>query len=575
MKNNHNDIYCFIYNRYYCTSHQNFCELRKNDESNYEMFGIDLGRSIYSGDRWNVISHSNKEEDYVENYAKPLCSVRHKRFTVVVGFKDGKTYIKLFEYIRKRDVGQKYFKISTAVQYISYNNITNSLFVGKIVNYHKKRKFSKNVRKNSFSEEPLGRLKSLINSHLSEMGKEDSEILFKKNEIVNKVIDTFIENIPGTENYKHLEPDQQLYKLHLDKWGVKLPNNWTAFSFSYPQPKKKDFLKHKMKYIDTIMTLHNLKGDKVKKTLHQIEKFSDSTGFNWVCNFFGKDFILSKDSNILKQIFESVFFLSSQCNSDFLSKKEKENAFMIYQLCLLGEIDFTTFYDHISMISRLKKFEDFKWYADTYNTFNEEHYTLSEKLGYYTKGDFKRIYNQKFINETQKPIVLEEVYYPVILTTSKEYNMESFVQSNCVKGYVNKPDSLIISLRRGSEDSKDRVTIEFKIQSIKNNIVLRRVQTLGRFNKRLTPEWNDSINSLDFNIEKIVENNLFKLPSVELKLGYKIIESQSKFKENTFISDFLDVEDKFNLVWENTEIENIQSINNHQHERNYLPYDIL
>jgi hypothetical protein len=46
--------------------------------------------------------------------------------------------------------------------------------------------------------------------------------------------------------------------------------------------------------------------------------------------------------------------------------------------------------------------------------------------------------------------------------------------------------------------------------------VLRRVQTLGRFNKRLTPEWNDSINSLDFNIENIVENNLFKLPSVEL-----------------------------------------------------------
>jgi hypothetical protein len=58
-------------------------------------------------------------------------------------------------------------------------------------------------------------------------------------------------------------------------------------------------------------------------------------------------------------------------------------------------------------------------------------------------------------------------------------------------------------------------------------------------------------------------------------LGDKIIESQSKFKENTFISDFLDVEDKFNLVWENTEIENIQSINNHQHDRNYLPYDIL
>lgn len=573
MKDNYEDIYKFTYDRYSCKTYRNFCELKESNNDEDDPFGDEVMLPKRYVTFWDMISNDNSEEGYVKNYGNPFCSVGHRRFTIVVGCKDNKTYIKLFEYLRKRDVGKKFFKITTSVNYISYNNNTNSLYVGKITNYHKKRKFSKSVRKNSFREEPLNRVKSILNGHLSEIGKEESEILFKKNEIINKVIQSFIENITGSENYKNLEPDLLLYKLHLDKWGVKLSNNWTTFSFSYPQPKKKDFLKHKMKYIDTIMSLHGLKGDKIKKTLHHIEKFADSLGFQWACNFFGREFILSKDTTILGRIFESVYYVDNQHKSEFLSKKEKENAFMIYQLCLIGEIEFNTFYDHIRMINRLKKFEEFKWESNNYYSFTEEHYDLSEKLGYYTKGDFKRIYNQEFVKEVQKPIILDEAYYPVVLTTSKEYNMESHIQSNCVKGYINRPQSLIISLRKGSVDSKDRATIEYKIYEIKNNIVLRRVQTLGRFNKRLTSEWVDNINILDINIEKIIDNKLFKLPSIELLIGGKTIESKSNFKENKHNWNF-DLEDSLILTWENEEIENTQSINNNQ-PMPYLPYDIL
>ena len=565
MEKNNNDIYKFTSNVYRVIHYKDTCkydpskyeDVHKNDPFDFETIPTRIHNS------WELSSETQGEDEYKKNYGNPLSFVYHHRFTIVVGKNESKTYIKLFEYTRTREQGKKYFRLRTMVNYISFNHVTNSLYVGYISNYHKKRKFSKRVRKNGFREEPLSRIKSIINSHLSGIGKQDSEILFKKSEIINKTIQSFLDNIPGSDNYRHLEPEEQLYRLHLDKWGVKLSNNWNAFSLSYPQPKKKDFVKNKMKYIDVIMNIHGLNGDKIKKVLHQVTRFQGTDVFRWASNFFGKDFLMSKEPEFLKQLFETTHYVGNHDNSDLLTKKEKENAFMIYKLCLIGEIDVNTFYDHIRMINRIKNFEEFKWDADNYTKFSEEHYDLSEKLGFYTQGDFTRKYNEEFINRVQEPMTLDFEYYPVLLSTSKEYNMESFVQSNCVKGYINRAESLIISLRRGSKDSKDRATIEFKICEINGKIVLRRVQTLGRFNQRLTPEWDDSIRLLDTNIEKITDEKLFKTPSVELKIGNKVMESNSVFKRSKFHGKH----DELFLTWEKEGITNIQSRNNEV----YLP----
>ena len=563
MKDNKNDIYTFTYNTYKVITYKDTCKYDKNvSTDNEDPFNIDyVGH--YKRSEWEFSSEVIGEEEYKKNYGNPLCFVSHNRYIIVVGKNENKTYIKLFEYSRIRLQGQKFFRIKTMVNYLSFNHVSNSLYVGYISNYHKKRKFSKRVRKNGFREEPISRLKSIINSNLSSIGHKDNEILFKKGEIINKVIQTFLDNIPGCDKYKHLEPEQQLYQLHLDKWGVKLSNNWGAFSLCYPQPKKKDFVKNKMKFIDTIMNLHGLNGDKIKKVLHQVNKFQGVDAFMWACNFFGKDFIMSKSPDLLRQLFETTHYVNNYDNSELLSKKEKENAFMIYTLCLIGEIDVNTFYDHIRMINRIKNFEEFKWEADTYTKFSEEHYTLSEKLGFYTQGDFKRVYNKEFVDRVEEPILLDSLYYPVILTTSKEYNMESFIQSNCVKGYINRAESLIVSLRKGTNDSKDRATIEYKICETNGRILLRRVQTLGRFNQRLTPDWNDSIMLLDTNIEKVLDEKLFKPPTVELKLGNKVLISNSIFKPSKFHRNH----DEIYLSWEKEGITNVESRNNNV----YLP----
>jgi hypothetical protein len=210
-----------------------------------------------------------------------------------------------------------------------------------------------------------------------------------------------------------------------------------------------------------------------------------------------------------------------------LSKREKNNSFEVFKQVLRGDVDINTYYDHFRMINQLRQFEPVKWDAKDYDSFTNEHMVLSDKISFYTKGTFERIYGEEFTNRVQEPLNIDGVtYYPVLLKTSEEYNMESFIQSNCVKGYVDRAPSLIISFREGSQDSKVRATIEFTI-SEENK--LKRIQTLGRFNKGLDDEWKKPLIMLDLKIGKLMSAKLFELPGVILKIGYKEFKSGSHF----------------------------------------------
>lgn len=61
---------------------------------------------------------------------------------------------------------------------------------------------------------------------------------------------------------------------------------------------------------------------------------------------------------------------------------------------------------------------------------------------------------------------------------------------------------------------------------------LWRTQTLGRFNKKLTSEWDKPIEKLDKGIYKMVNDGLLGLFNVEIEVGYKKIISGTKFDES-------------------------------------------
>ena len=74
-------------------------------------------------------SISEDEEDFIKNYGNPLCTVRLYRRTIVVTEKDNKIALKIFEYNRVRIKATKYFRLSTRVEFLTFNHTTNSLYI--------------------------------------------------------------------------------------------------------------------------------------------------------------------------------------------------------------------------------------------------------------------------------------------------------------------------------------------------------------------------------------------------------------------------------------------------------------
>lgn len=535
------DIYKFTHSSYTTNMFKNYNEYNgnleteefsvKNEDNLFDMPVLKMRDSeMYSSKhpKWTIDKSLYTEEDFVENYGNPMASVNIYRPTVVVTKDDKKVAIKFFEYQRTRMQGKPYFRVSTKVKYITFNYITHSLYSGHIINYHKKRKFTKRVKRNCFYDGSLNGMLGVLSNMVRFVLEKTPELLIN-NTVVNDVITHFIDNIPNTEKYKMYTPNEVLFKLYLDGHKIKSPNNWNTFVNIYPQPKKKDYVKHKLKFMDAFMFIHGLQGDKIKRVLHKVTDIKGLDFFKFTNDFFGKEFMSSQDDKLIQDIVECDLYINGGMTGYLknLSKREKNNSFEVFKQVLRGDVDINTYYDHFRMINQLRQFEPVKWDAKDYDSFTNEHMVLSDKISFYTKGTFERIYGEEFTNRVQEPLNIDGVtYYPVLLKTSDEYNMESFIQSNCVKGYVDRAPSLIISFREGSQDSKVRATIEFTI-SEENK--LKRIQTLGRFNKGLDDEWKKPLMMLDLKIGKLMSAKLFELPGVILKIGYKEFKSGSHF----------------------------------------------
>jgi len=187
---------------------------------------------------------------------------------------------------------------------------------------------------------------------------------------------------------------------------------------------------------------------------------------------------------------------------------------------------------------------------------------LTEKIQFFTKGIFKRQYAESFVKYIEQTLTHNnETFQSKILTTSNEYNTESFVQSNCVKGYINKAPSIIVSLRKNDIESKERATIEIQVTK-GERINFKRVQTLGRFNKSLDNTWEPVLEMLDNRLKQSVFLNLFELPKIECKIGHKTFTSDSHFvshrnSELSYTLRAYDENSDYVLGWVEKEVINI------------------
>ena len=480
---------------------------------------------------FDYLSSHSDEETYKENLNNIFCNVIFQRLYTVVQKDENKISLRFYIYELQRENGKKYFKKTTILNYLTYSFKDNSLYCGRIQDYHKKKKCSKKLSKNIWFDKPIRGLSEKMTNYIRGFKGKDFDDLNESQLLVNQAFETFLSNISGIDN-SVTNPDDRLYKKFLDSRGIKLPNNWISFNRTFPQMKVKDFKKNKLKFVDTFMNFHGLNGDKIKRVLHNIKRTTGLGTFKFTIEFFGSDFMLSQKDEIIKQIIESNEItdnrLLDRITTDGYTKNEIKNSFQIFLLTLTGEINSYSFFDHVKYKEKLKNFEPVIWKSNNYDKFIEEHYNWSEKVGSLSNAQYNRKYNTEFKDLIEQPI---NDYYPVILSTTKEYNMESFLQNNCVRTYTDKPSSFIISVRKGDTDNKERATIEYQLQNVGKTIVgsevyedylvFNRVQSLGKFNKKLGEEWNEVLEILDEKIKLSLEKGIFKLPEVEIKYGNK------------------------------------------------------
>lgn len=485
--------------------------------------------------------HSKNEEVFVENYGNPLSQVK-KDYVMAVVEKDGdKISLKMFTGTKMRTKGVKYFRVKKNVDYITVNLKTGDVYTGYLHNFQKKRKATKQIRRNCFIGDPLSLIKNKLRNNLQLFGATINDKSIST--IVNEVVNKFIELV-DQGSYEGLGIDERLFKFYLDKRGIKYPNNFGTYKQHLIGPSiRKKLKKNGSRLVDAFMEEQNLSGALLKKSLHECKNINLDV-YSYAKKVFGID-KLNQDKGVVLGLLESVTHVNSPQTADslieFISPSELDRYYQTFkEVFIYGNIDTYTLSDHVRMYCELRRYGvDIKWMADGSNkdVFHQEHLDWTDKLAHYRDGVYTRIYPEVLHQLLSKDI---NGVKPVLLTTSKEYNEESSTQSNCVKSYVSRPASIIISLRN---NKNERATIEYQVKKVNDEVVIQRVQSLGKRNTVLESKWDNVLLSLDKIMLSYIKDKNFDFVKVikENKMGMR-------FESNSVWGDYN------SLVWEDKRI---------------------
>lgn len=473
-----------------------------------------------------LIHKSYKDkESFDKNFKNPNFDLSRQDCLLVIEEEGPKLRFKIYSGFLHKRVKKNWFTQTKNVCFLTINRDTGDFYVGDILKYNKKKTRSKRIFRNCPSAISgfFTRVKNMINS----IDDTDTQVYSDmKNILINKL---------NVQNYG-LNESSIITKFYFDKKGIKYPNNFPIFFNVMYGKKFRTILRKGKNLVETTMIIKNLNGKKTKKFLHEAKNLNFSL-LNFAKEMFGDDW-LNQDNDIILQILNSNFYVMSGDYEQFkklLSKEELRRVYFVFKnLLLQNEINVYSFYDHVDLYNQLKAYgeTDLKWMSDgkCSKKFSDEHLDWSDKIEFYRRGYYTRIYPQYMIDEIEKDIC---GYFPKVLTDNLEYNEESQVQSNCVKTYIGKVGSLIISLRKDSVTSKDRATIQYVIKKEEEKIIANRIQTLGRFNQRLDESWDELLVQLDDRISSICLDQRFAPVKIQKECANgSVLSSDSFFDEN-------------------------------------------
>jgi|688.fasta_scaffold00083_131 hypothetical protein len=539
----------------------NYCPVNKN-LSGVRTYNTDDYALSDNKERFYSDSLLLTEEDFIKHYGNVLSAVHFERQRVFIEECENKISIKYQYQTRDRRVGKKYFRVRKTTRYLTFNFKTK-LFYSGVFSTKQKKIISRTMKINPTNEAIYGLYSSLgIDKDI----KPD----FYFFSFFEKIWDRL-----GITNAQDFKTDNIRNFYTLTTYlvnGVKVPNNWKKFGGTFFS--RVELRKHNMNLVDAMMSKMNLKGSKVKKILNEIEwvafdrMFMMYTmlgidSFNQLPDeLFDERYRVGRSypnqniedlipvPNYDEEVPVSVHYDEERCGrywystskeqqknlinvlGNVLTKKEKERIVKIG--FLWDDRHFDTLYEHIAFKSELEKLgEKVRFKFNSEAEFNEEHEEFSRLIDSYKKGEVERFYGD--VDSLETPIEYEnETYYPVLLRKTNDYEKESQHQRNCVRTYTERPECLIFSIRKGSVDGDDRITVEYQYR---NNELIN-VQERARFNNEPSLTFSHVARIQLVNINLLYKLGTLKLPKMIKKYrNGKEIEQQAVFNEANLVGE--------------------------------------
>jgi hypothetical protein len=196
--------------------------------------------------------------------------------------------------------------------------------------------------------------------------------------------------------------------------------------------------------------------------------------------------------------------------------------------------------DHIIMIHKIREYvPTIELKCQNIKDFHHEHIEYSKIERTIQKGySIEYTFAKRLVNHIERPIightndnetVVATTYYPVLLKNDGQYSEEGSHMHHCVASYADREHSIIVSIREGSTEGRERVTCEFNLQK-------HLVQAKYFCNAKPPERFNEIVDKLTHKIQfysgSIKSTGKEKVPLVIDGFEIPIIE-----KKNTF--DFL------------------------------------
>lgn len=493
----------------------------------------------------NIVIDENDSETIKSYYGNPLVRYINEMGMVTIEDYGDKVSLRVYKQFKNRAAGSTYFRVRRQIEFLTYNLKTKNFYYG-LIGKKNKQVIGKKCVTNPFSYTYINNLIYSIKTIL-ETDVKFSDNTYESKITIDSIIKEYFKILEEKTAINFIVPENRNKINHIFKEfflkhnGIKVPD---SFSRIYQFSISKSILKKHGNFTRALFSIYELYGKKINIIFNDTTRFYDYGRVIFLFRTLGIDYFNQVDQKVYSNDVGKLYSESSQYIMEpikGLSNVDKEKFVLALNL-----VNFNTVIDHFTFQKKLQNYNHIvKPKFNNISTFNREHTMWSELVDSYRKGKVTRYYGDDAKNKIEEIIFSFDGinYYPNLLTTTDEYNMESSEQNNCVRTYIEKSSCIIVSLRAGSPYSTDRATIEYQFR--RNEII--RVQSLGKFNKTLSELWDSALEVLDNRMSLLYKEKIIQLPKMVKKYrSGTVIKRKSFFKKDDKTITLVP-------VWDNTE----------------------